>query len=192
MGMIDQFLPKEIKDILNKIFADEAACKDLDIVLSAVGPLFDRAGKDPATNASLKGTFNDVASVLPVFANSMKKRKLAISVFDMPKVGGTMMRLGKPESEPKLKEIFNGNGPEITKINASLLQNDNVQFALERILKKPLGQELFLIEKKDGKCVAIEQKLSGIGIKIPLREDIYDRIKNIGGGNTPPPAGPSA
>jgi hypothetical protein len=193
MGLFDKFIPKEVKETLDqvkgtldKIFADPETTKDMDIVLSAVIPLFDAASKNPATENGLKETFNDVAAVLPFFRETLREKKVAI-MKAVPLIS-TFNRLGGPG----LKKVFEDQGPEISDINSNLLANSDFQSALERILKRPIGRELFDLTEANGKNSA-QEKLTGSGLKFPLAQDNYNRVKahwDADGGKPQGPTGP--
>jgi len=196
MGFFDNFIPKEVREALNevkgtleKIFADQKTKDDMDIVLSATIPLFEAASKNPATDKSLKSIFNDVAVVLPFFKDVLKQRELQMTkvMLKAAPLISVFNRLG----EPSLKQAFEDQGPEVAHINSELLKNESFQDALERILTRPIGRDLFDLVEKDGKGSA-QEKLTGSGLAFPLAQDNYNRVKakwNPNGGK--PPQGPS-
>lgn len=193
MGLIEKFIPDNVKSALNKIFPDQELRRDLSIALTEAAPLFVKAAnKVPATpeQKNLKDTFNDVAIVLPLIQRFLEKGKLpgtfeAVSL--APKYGPVFSRM---YNNPQIDETFRNPGPELNAVYEELLEKSNVQEALKRVLLKPVGQEVLTLQQENGKFYAVES-LSGAGIKFPVREEIYNSVKNVAGNKNQPPKGPA-
>jgi hypothetical protein len=165
----------EIPEQVPKALANKEIARDLNVILSEAAPLFDAAAKSPATDASLKSVFNDVAAVLPAVSTYLRDGKLSLSTG--LQIGPTFLRLSK--ANKTMKDAFNKPDPAISVILDSLLGNTKVQEALTRILTKPEGKGLFLLEEgADGQGYAVEQ-LSGSNLKFPLTKENYATIKAI-------------
>jgi len=189
MGLVPQNLQKIVDDlqpILKQIVADKEVRTDLDIVLDAITSEFQSASGN-ATDKTLKGIFNNVAGVMPFFRKMLEKGKP--SVWDTAKNVPTLLNLYNNRSN--LQTAFKNPGVELNAIYDKLLENAEMQGALERILNKPVGQDVFKLLQEDGKYYAVE-KLTSNDIRFPLPAASYDRVKKLwdNGQNPPAPKGP--
>ncbi len=74
-----------------------------------------------------------------------------------------------------VEKAFKDQGPEVSGMLGSLMDNNDVQAAVVRSLKKPIGRELFTLEQDEkGQGYAV---LKMNGMKIPLLKDNYNTIK---------------
>ena len=190
------FIPKEMQDkidqlqpVIRQISSDQEAKNDLGLVLSAATPLFDAAGKNRATDKKLTTVFNNVAKVMPFLNKTLQNG--SPSKWDAMKLLPTFVSLWNSND---IKPTFQNPGPELNGIYTSLLNNNDVQAALERTLNKPVGHDAFALLPVDGKFYAVE-KLSGSQIRFPMSEASYSRIKakwdaEANKNNQPRPSGP--
>lgn len=172
------FVPKQIQEIIDQlqpitkqIAADKEAKNDLSVVLSAAAPLFAAAGRNQASPKSLTTVFNDVSRVMPFLNKTLQNG--SVPKWDAMKLVPTFLSLVNSKD---IEPTFKTPGAELTAIYDNLLQNKDVQNALERILNKPVGHDAFALLQADGKSYAVE-KLSGSQIRFPLAAESYNRIK---------------
>jgi len=136
MSIVDNLIPDNIKPIVARVFTDKELSRDLGTVLSAAGPLLEAAGKNPATNQSLREVFNDAASVVPYAKKCLEKGK--ILMFGAPISSALRLK----SSYKTLVKATEDQDPAVINIISSLLKNNAAADALERSSAKLMSEGL--------------------------------------------------
>lgn len=165
-----------IKTTVRTALADPEIASDMSTLLTAAIQPFENAGKNPSTNPNLKEIFNAVADVLPVAKDYVASGGRSIPVVKAAFATGAIKKLADEKNQKLLEDAYNNNDASVKGIVDSLLNNQKVQVALERLLTKPASQGLFILKQEGNQGYAVEQ-LSGT--KFPLPPADFIRIKKI-------------
>lgn len=184
MGLIDKHIPEKIK----KALEDQDVVRDLDIILKAMQKALTATAQDPATDSSLRTAFNDTVILLDAADTYATKGKIPLM---------TMAKLAKDVNRWKvagrtMASEFNAESmnPATQKVLDSLLNNTEVQDAFVRISLKT--GDLFELEKSpNGQCYGVEL-VSPNRMKLPITEEVYNKVKAALDSKNPPPPAPPA
>lgn len=135
---ITGFLPPAIA----KLFRDDAALKDLLIVLAEMDKAVNVARKNPAADKKLQEAFNDVAGLTPVLKTLLEK-KGKVSFGDVPRYMGLLKNKDKYEAlGDTFSDAFKAGDPVVIAMTQSMIANETFMAALKRVGPKLLPPEV--------------------------------------------------